>query len=75
MSQRFVGLNLKGKIEHLNFFLHCWYSVSRGRRALARNHNWYFRTTRFNRRRNNNMAKALPPVGISLHWSKAPFPA
>jgi hypothetical protein len=34
-----------GKTERLKLFLHCCYSVSRGRRAIGIHHNWNFRST------------------------------
>jgi hypothetical protein len=64
-----------GKTERLKLFLHCCYSVSRGRRAIGIHHNWNFRSTCKKSGGITIEIMAVPPNCIPLHWSRAPFPA
>jgi hypothetical protein len=72
---RVVQFIIREKIERLNLFLHCCYSISRGRRVIEIYNKWNFRSTRKTVRRNNEVIKAVPPGCIPLPWSRAPFPA
>ena len=71
---RVVRFIIRKKIERLNLFLHCCYSISRGRRMIEIYNKWNFRSTRKTARRNNEVIKAVPPGCIPLPWSRAPFP-